>query len=145
MGSKASHSGDQGRRAERLTLNEATRLRPNSWSSLEVRMHDLSRLGFRASCEAHLRPGGCISLDIPGVGAVEAQVEWQRGDQFGARFLRPIDIDDCSWSLRERQNALAHLLVQRAAASKAGRRSAETQLRHQILAALPIRKGAASA
>ena len=138
-------SGDQGRRAERLALDEAARLRPNSWSSLEVTMLDLSRLGFRARCEARLQPGGCVSLDIPGVGAVDAQVEWQRREQFGARFLRPIDLDRCQWTFVERQNVLAQLLVQRAAARKAGRRGAETQIRQQILNALPVSKGAASA
>lgn len=139
------HSEDQGRRAERLALDESARLHPNSWSSLEVTMLDLSRLGFRARCEARVQPGGCVSLDIPGIGAVEAQVEWQRREQFGARFLRPIDLDHCEWTLVERQNILAQLLVQRAAARKAGRRGAETQIRQQILGALPISKGAASA
>jgi hypothetical protein len=143
MGSKACHGENRERRAERLALDEATRLRPNSWSSLEVRMLDLSSLGFRASCEARLQPGGCVSLDVPGLGAVEAQVEWTRGDQFGARFLRPIEVDRCEWSLRDRHHALAHLLVQRAAARTAGRRGVESELRRKILAALPMRKGIA--
>jgi hypothetical protein len=145
MGQKDCHSGDQGRRAERLAVDAAARLRPNSWSSLEITMVDLSSLGFRARCDARVQPGGCVSLDVPGIGPVEAQVEWQRRDQFGARFLRPIELDRCGWTLVERQNVLAQLLVQRAAARKAGRRGAETQLRQQILGALPISKGTASA
>jgi hypothetical protein len=108
-------------------------------------MVDLSSLGFRARCEARLRPGGCVSLDIPGVGTVEAQVEWQRGEHFGARFLQPIRMDGCRWTTSERQHALAHLLIQRAAARSSGRSAAEAQLRRQILSALPIRKGSASA
>ena len=90
------------RRAERVSLDEATRLRPNDWSSLEVRMIDLSSFGFRASSEARLQAGGCVSLDVAGIGSVDAQVEWQRGEMFGARFLEPIDIERCSWTPTER-------------------------------------------
>ncbi|HYE28209.1 MAG TPA: PilZ domain-containing protein [Allosphingosinicella sp.] len=133
-----------GRKAERLALDAETRLRPNSWSSLLIRMLDLSASGFRAECEARVRPGGSVSLDIPGIGSVEAQVEWQRGDQFGARFFAPIALERCQWTLRERHHALARLLVERAAARRAGRSPAEAQLRRQILSALPMRKGCAS-
>lgn len=134
-----------GRKAERLALDAEARLRPNSWSSLQIRMLDLSADGFRAECEARVQPGGSVSLDVPGIGAVDAQVEWQRGDQFGARFYAPIEIKNCQWTFRERHHALARLLVERAAAKRAGRRGAEGQLRREILAALPMRKGCASA
>ena len=141
MGSRLGQSKAAERRAERHALSAAARLRPNSWSSVEVRMVDLSRLGFRAECEARLQPGSCISLDVPGIGAVEAQVEWHRGSEFGARFLRAIDLERCGWTLSERRHALAQLLVERARAKKAGRGEAEQRLRRQILATLPIRRG----
>ncbi|MEA3065566.1 MAG: hypothetical protein QOJ27_2018 [Sphingomonadales bacterium] len=136
---------DSGRRSERLPLDAEARLRPNSWSSLQIRMLDLSESGFRAECEARVQPGGSVSLDVPGIGAVEAQVEWQRGSQFGARFFAPIELKRCQWTFRERHHALARLLVERAAAKRAGRRGAEGQLRREILSALPMRKGCASA
>ena len=131
---------DSVRRAARLAVDDTARLRPNSWSSLEIRMVDLSELGFRGACEARLRRGSCVTLEIPGVGAVEAQVEWQRGDEFGARFFLPLDLAACEWTMTERHEALAQLLVQRAAAAKAGRRGADAQMRHQILGALPMRR-----
>lgn len=133
------------RRAARVPLDEATRLRPNDWSSLEVRMIDLSSSGFRANCEARLQKGGCVSLDVPGIGTVEAQVEWQRDDMLGARFFEPIDLEKCTWTPRERESGLAQLLVERAAARRAGRHEAERHFRQQILAALPIQKGSARA
>ena len=133
------------RRAARVPLDEATRLRPNNWSSLEVRMIDLSSLGFQASCEARLQKGGCVSLDVPGIGTVEAQVEWQRGDTLGARFLAPIDLEKCTWTPSERESGLAQLLVERAAAHRAGRLEAERHFRERILAALPMQKGSARA
>jgi hypothetical protein len=134
-----------GRQSERLPLDAETRLRPNSWSSLQIRMLDLSAAGFRAQCDARLQPGGSVSLDVPGIGTVEAQVEWQRGDQFGARFYAPIELRRCRWTFRDRHRALARMLVERAAAHRAGRRGADVQLRREILASLPIHKGRASA
>jgi hypothetical protein len=144
MGSKPIRSDDQARQAERLELDESARLRPNSWSSLEIRMVDLSELGFRAACEARLQAGSCVSLEIPGIGGVDAQVEWQRTGEFGARFLQPIDLASCRWTVGDRRKALAQLLVQRAAATRAGRLGADRQLRRQILSALPMRKGSLS-
>ena len=139
------NGGERERGAKRVALDEAARLRPNDWSSLEVRMIDLSSSGFRAGCEARLQIGGPVSLEIPGIGSVEAQVEWQRGDVFGARFFEPIDIRRCSWSARQRESSLAQLLVERAAARRAGRHRAEEEFRRRILAALPIQKGSARA
>jgi hypothetical protein len=115
-------------------------MRPNSWSSVEIGMLDLSELGFRARCDVRLRAGSGVSIDIPGVGVVEAQVEWQRGAEFGGRFYHPLDLGACAWTMEERHSALAQLLVARAGASAAGRPVAEAQLRRQILASLPIRK-----
>lgn len=145
MSSDDQGSLGSGRKAERLQLDTEARLRPNDWSSLQVKMLDLSASGFRAECEARVQPGGSVSLDVPGIGAVEAQVEWQRGSQFGARFFAPIELRRCQWTFRERHQALARLLVERAAAKRAGRRDAEGQLRREILSALPMRKGCASA
>jgi hypothetical protein len=133
--------GDRTRQAERLRLDVQARLKPNEWSSIEVGMVDLSGSGFRARCEARVPPGSCVSLEIPGVGSVDAQVEWQRGQQLGARFFVPIDLSRCAWTLSERRHALAELRVERAQAKRAGRSLAEGQLRRQILDALPMQKG----
>lgn len=143
MASRAAPEGDTTRRSERLSVDQAVRLRPNSWSSVEAQMLDLSELGFRASCEARVKVGSGVSLEIPGIGSVDAQVEWSKGDEFGARFVTPIDISECGWTLRQRQEALAQLLVQRARVRRAGRGAAEAQLRREILSALPMRSGGA--
>jgi hypothetical protein len=144
MGSDDPETENGGRRTERLRLDAPARLRPNSWSSVEIQMLDMSQTGFRARCEARVRPGGAVSLDVPGIGAVEAQVEWQRGDEFGARFYGELELDRCGWTLKERHNTLAQLLVERAAAKRAGRVCAESQLRRRILSALPMHKGSAA-
>ena len=138
MRAKDEMPDDRERRGERVKLDEAARLHPNDWSSLEIRMIDLSPCGFKASCEARLQKGGCVSLDVEGVGSVEAQVEWQRGDTFGARFLQPIDLAACSWTPSQRESVLAQLLIERAAARRAGRMQAERRIRQRILTALPV-------
>jgi hypothetical protein len=144
MGSK-DQEAPGGRQADRLPVEAEARLRPNSWSSVSADILDLSSGGFRARCPARVQPGSCVTLEIPGIGEVEAQVEWRRGDQFGARFILPIDLDRCAWALEDRHQRLARLLVQRAAARKAGRDGAERQIRSEILTALPIARGCAPA
>ena len=140
MGRAAIPNLEGARRAERRPVSGSTRLKPNGWSNVEAAMLDLSELGFRAQCDVRLRVGGTVSIEIPGVGTVDAQVEWQRDGEFGARFYAAIDVDACGWTVEERHNALAHLLVARAGASTAGRPAAEAQLRREILAGLPMRK-----
>ena len=141
MASVARTRGESGRQSERRAVSAAARLRPNSWSSLEVAMLDLSEHGFRARTEARMKVGGTVSLEIPGLGCVEAQVEWQRGDEFGARFYSAIDLQACGWTSDERPHALAQLLVSRAGAKAAGRSVAEAELRRRILVSLPMRRG----
>ena len=141
MGSRQGTIGDTVRRAERKALDESARLRPNSWSSVEIRMADISELGFRAACEARLQVGGLVTLEVPGIGAVDAQVEWQRGNEFGARFLAPLPLSRCEWAVGEQPMPLASLLYQRAAAHRVGRHVADAALRRRILSSLPVRKG----
>jgi len=115
-------------------------MRPNGWSSLEVRILDLSETGFRAECDAVVKAGSYISLDVPGIGSVDAQVSWRRGNQLGARFLNPIELERCGWSPAQERSILARLLVQRAEARSSGLFVQEQKLRRQILCALPVVK-----
>jgi hypothetical protein len=145
MGSMRPKIDEKLRGAERLRVDAAARLKPNDWSSIEVRIVDLSRTGFRAESDARVQVGGCVSIEVPGVGAVQAQVEWQREGCFGARFVEPVDLAACGWTPKRRAPVLAELLVQRAAAHKAGREAAEKRIRRRILDALPMRAGAGPA
>ncbi|HYJ30226.1 MAG TPA: PilZ domain-containing protein [Allosphingosinicella sp.] len=129
------------RRSERMPVDERARLRPNDWSSLEVRIVDLSESGFRAECEATILCGSAIRIELPGIGETEAQVTWRRRGEIGACFTVPIDLARCAVSKAESPCVLARLLVQRADARGAGRFSQEQELRKRILAALPMHKG----
>ncbi|HEX8526943.1 PilZ domain-containing protein [Allosphingosinicella sp.] len=128
------------RRSDRVAVDERTRLRPNSWSSLEVRIVDMSATGFRAECDAMVTVGGPVWIGLPGLGEVEAQVSWRKRGEIGAKFVIPIDLEECSLNRVSNETVLARLLIQRADAKTTGRYSHEQQLRRQILATLPMRK-----
>ncbi len=128
------------RRSERIQVDESTRMRPNCWSSLEVQILDFSETGFRARCDAVVPAGSYISLDVPGVGSVDAQVSWRKASELGARFLNAIELDRCAWAPAGERSILARLLVQRSAARSSGLKVEEQQLRREILSALPMVK-----
>ena len=136
---KQSH-GEEMRRSERVPVDETARLKPNDWSSLEVRIVDLSQDGFRAECEARLLCGSTVRLDLPGLGETEAQVTWRRQGEIGARFMAPIDLARCEVAKPSRAAVLSRLLVQRADALSSGRFAQEQELRRRILGALPMQK-----
>ncbi len=127
------------REAKRLAIYERTRLHPNSWSSLEVQILDVSSDGLRAKCEATLKIRSWLSIEVPGIGPIAAEVRWQRGKQFGASFVRPIDLQFCSWTPSSQEASLAQLLDHRAAAHLDGDLEHEKQLRERIKSSLPIR------
>ena len=86
------------RKVERISIEKPARLRPNDWSRVNVNVMDVSTAGFRAAADIQLRPGGYLSLEVPGVGIVDAKVIWQQSREFGAQFLRPLPLDHCAWT-----------------------------------------------
>ena len=85
------------RRTQRVSIEESTSLRSQSWYKIEVRVRDLSTCGFMAECVEPVRIGSYVSLDVPGVGPVHAQVRWQIGTRMGGMFLDPISLHRCEW------------------------------------------------
>ena len=128
------------RKAERIFVDEPARLHPNAWSSLEVRLVDCSPEGFRAQCEARVRPGDLVTLELAGIGPVQAQVSWCDGQEFGARFLEAVPAALCGRTRLPEEQVLARLLVQRAAAHRGALREAEAELRQRIVDTLPMRR-----
>lgn len=128
------------RKAERIIVDEPARLHPNGWSSLEVRLLDCSEGGFRAACEARVRLGDTVTLELPGVEPAKAWVTWCHGKEFGARFAEPFPLERANLALASDDVLLARLLVERAAAHRANLREREQLLRQRILQALPIRR-----
>ena len=120
-------------------MNEAARLHPNSWSSLEVRVLDISANGFRAQCDARITVGSSIALEVAGIGGVHAHVTWRRNGRFGAKFDQPLDLARCSWAPLCDQVMLSRMLIDRACAREDGAFGAELELRRKILDGLPFR------
>jgi hypothetical protein len=128
------------RNSDRKAVDEAVRLHPNDWSSLEVRLIDCSETGFRAACEARVQSGLLVTLELPGLGPRQAQVSWANGREFGARFIEPLEAVPDTLRPASEEVLLARLLVKRAGAHKARCWRHETALREEILKSLPVRR-----
>lgn len=130
------------RKTERIALDQLARLQPNGWSRVEIRLLDCSAAGFRAECEARVRAGDIVTLEGAGFGCAEAQISWTQDGELGARFIDPVALDRSQLCLASDESRLARLLVQRAAAARAGPRAPELELdlRREIARSLPIRR-----
>ncbi len=128
------------RKTERIIVDTAARLHPNGWCSLEVRLLDCSEGGFRACCEARVRIGDEVTLELPGAEPAKAWVSWRRGKEFGARFVQPFPLDQADLRLAADDILLARLLVERAAAHRANLHEREEMLRERIRQTLPVRR-----
>src|SRR5678815_3607575 len=79
------------RRTLRVDLSDVqASLSPRDLYTVEIKVQNVSAAGFMAECAAPVRIGSYVSLDIPGIGTVEAQVRWQIGLRMGGMFLDPI-------------------------------------------------------
>jgi hypothetical protein len=86
------------RKAARTSVSTSANLRHQSDYSVEVRLCDVSTGGFMAECQEPVRIGSYVSLEVPGIGPVHAQVRWQLGNRMGGMFLDPISLNRCEWT-----------------------------------------------
>lgn len=86
------------RRSDRTPVSARSRLVDAQPYSIEVKVCDVSTGGFMAECPDPVRIGSYVSLDVPGLGVVEAQVRWQLGNRMGGQFLDPISLGQCEWT-----------------------------------------------
>jgi hypothetical protein len=85
------------RRSPRVRLQEVTQLRSREQREQEVTVCDISTAGFMAECLRPVLIGSFVSLDLPGIGPVHAQVRWQVGGRMGGKFLDPVTLHRCDW------------------------------------------------
>ena len=98
--------GFQPRRSERVELGgEATNLNPHNLYAVEIKVENLSSAGFMAECAESVRIGSYVTLDVPGIGPVQAQVRWQIGAKMGGMFLDPISLARCEWIAEKAEGA----------------------------------------
>jgi hypothetical protein len=86
------------RGAERINADGRLALRGGGTSTVEAEIRDISALGLKGACSETLTIGSLITVDIPGIGAVDAEVKWQLSGRFGALFVEPIDLNKCEWT-----------------------------------------------
>jgi hypothetical protein len=85
------------RQAERTSASRRGHLRHQNWYNLEILIENVSTGGFMAECSEPVSIGSYVSLDVPGIGPVHAQVRWQLGARMGGMFLNPISQSQCEW------------------------------------------------
>lgn len=99
MTNEEQQPGFKARRIARIAVaDEPASLTPQNLYNVEIKVQDLSTGGFMAECAEPVRIGSYVSLDIPGIGPVQAQVRWQIGLKMGGMFLDPISLSRCEWT-----------------------------------------------
>jgi PilZ domain len=83
---------------QRRPVDGAAQLSHSGWYQVEVTIRDVSTSGFMAECAEPVRIGSHVSLEVPGIGAVRAQVRWQLAGRMGGMFLDPISLSRCEWT-----------------------------------------------
>ncbi len=80
-------------------------LTPDNLYAVEITIRNVSSAGFMADCAEPVMIGSYVSLDVPGVGPVQAQVRWQVGARMGGMFLDPISLARCEWTAEKAEAA----------------------------------------
>jgi hypothetical protein len=97
--SEEEQPGFQRRRVARVAVDGgAAKLSPDQRYTVEVSVRNLSPAGFMAECAEPVRIGSYVTLDVPGIGPVQAQIRWQIGIRMGGMFLDPISLARCEWT-----------------------------------------------
>lgn len=90
--------GFKSRRDSRVPVEGSASLTPQDLYQVEIKVRNVSSCGFMAECSEPVRIGSYVSLDVPGIGPVQAQVRWQIGNHMGGMFLDPIGLARCEWT-----------------------------------------------
>jgi hypothetical protein len=98
MSSAAGPAHYKQRRTARTRVRGTAELCQTGRYQVEVIIRDVSTSGFMAECPAPVRIGSYVTLDVPGIGPVRAQVRWQLGGRMGGMFLDPISLARCEWT-----------------------------------------------
>ena len=56
----------------------------------EAQIVNLSAMGFRLRCLAHVQVGWRVSLKVENLPAVDAVIRWVRGGECGGAFIEPV-------------------------------------------------------
>src|SRR4051812_9824249 len=87
--------GRQRRVAKRQPLKLTTSVRHGPFQQAELVIEDLSFTGFSGECNAALTPGTFVSVALPPIGLVRAQVVRVKGNRVAGEFVKAVDIRKC--------------------------------------------------
>jgi len=79
-------------RARRASISIHCEVRQGTRPWQLVRLEDLSQTGFRINGLAHPSMGKSLSIRIPGMQLLSAQLRWQEGIVIGCEFNSPLHI-----------------------------------------------------
>lgn len=97
--------GFRSRRSDRTAVHaDAVSLTPDK-HAVEIKVRNVSSAGFMAECAKPVLIGSYVSLNVPGIGSVQAQVRWQIGARMGGMFLDPISLARCEWTAEKAEAA----------------------------------------
>ena len=85
------------RRARRVEGGGKASLGDGTRGGIPGHIRNRSSAGFMAECAEPVRIGSYVTLELPGIGTVDAQVRWQIGHRLGGMFLDPITLARCEW------------------------------------------------
>ena len=80
------------RGAAREEVFYRTRATSQAGDAVQLQIVNVSACGFMARCEAELTAGESISVRLPVIGDVSAEVRWSLGGRIGCQFDRMIDL-----------------------------------------------------
>ncbi len=78
------------RAAIRADVEISAEIRQFGYSYFKTRLVDISQLGFRVEHPFKFNLGTRVNLRIPGLEALEAEIKWIEGNQYGAMFIAPL-------------------------------------------------------
>lgn len=81
---------EERRDAVRSEVFFRTRIGGEDGGSSPARIVDVSASGFMARTDAAFAPGDIVTMKLPVVGYVQADVRWALGGRIGCRFTRTI-------------------------------------------------------
>lgn len=93
---KAKWLGIERRRYPRDPVSWLTTASWNGGATVDVRVLDISPMGFSAGCPREFMDDERIRVNLPILGQVDADVVWCKAGHLGACFARPIPTDTYS-------------------------------------------------
>jgi hypothetical protein len=70
---------------------------------IDIRIRNISAGGLGAKSEHAVHPWQRVEVALPGAGVVAGEIAWARGDQFGMRFVAPIEPAQVTVAIGRRQ------------------------------------------